>query len=136
MIRGAIVDSGIFIGAKYPKDQYYTPSIEFLRKFMNGDIKKIYITDYVLTETVSFLLSKAGFQVADGAFDYLTKTENIEIIKIEDFDKIKSIFKKYKMISITDSSLVALSEKLKVKEIFSFDKNFDSVKGIVRLTQV
>ena len=136
MIKEAIVDSGVFIGAKYPRDQHHEEALKILENFIEGEIKRIYITDYVLTETVSFLLSKAGFNIADGAFDYLTETEGIEIIKVEDFATIKSLFKKYKKLSITDCSLVALGEKLKIKEIFSFDRNFESVKGIIRLTSL
>ncbi len=134
MIKEAIVDSGVFIGSKYPKDQYHEESIKILEDFIDRKINRIYITDYVLVETVSFLLSKAGFQIADGAFEYLTETENIEIVKFEDAAAIKPLFKKYKKLSITDCSLIALAEKLKIKEIFSFDRNFDSVKGIIRLT--
>jgi len=136
MIKEAIVDSGVFIGSKYPRDQYHEESIKILENFVDGKIKRIYITDYVLSETVSFLLGKAGFQIAEGALDYLTGTENIEIVRLEDVTVIKSFFKRYKKLSITDCSLVALAEKLKIKEIFSFDKHFDSVKGITRMTSV
>ena len=136
MIKVAVVDSGVFIGSKYPKDQYHKEALGILENFISGEIQRIYITDYVLAETISFLLSKAGFQMADGAFDYLTETENIEIVKLEDVSAIKPLFKRYKKLSITDCSLVALAEKLKIKEIFSFDKHFDSVKGITRLTSL
>ena len=74
--------------------------------------------------------------MADEVFNYLTETNNIEIRGIEDLNRIKDIFKKYEYLSITDCSLLALSEKLKIKEIFSFDSHFDSVKGLKRLTQM
>ena len=136
MIKEAIFDSGIFIGSKYPRDQYHKESIKILENFIDGKIKKIYITNHVLAESVNFLLTKAGFQIANGALDYLTGTDGIEIVEAGDLNKIKNIFKKYGNLSITDCSLIALSEKLKIKEIFSFDKHFDSVKGIVRLKSI
>ena len=82
------------------------------------------------------MLIKTGFQIANDTLDYLTKTDSIEVVEIEDLDRIKGMLKKYKNLSITDCSLLVLSEKLKIKEIFSFDKHFDSIKGIRRLTAI
>lgn len=136
MIKPAIFDSGVFIGSKHSRDQYNKESIKILENLKDGKIGKVYTTRYALAETVNFLLIKAGFQIANAALDYLTGTDNIEIIEIEDFEGIKEIFKKYQNLSITDCSLVALSEKLKIKEIFSFDKHFDSIKELRRLTTI
>ena len=136
MINRAIFDSGIFIGAKYPKDQYNKEALNIIDNFREGNIDKIYITNFVLLETVNFLLSKAGFEIANGSLNYLTTTGSINIVDIGDFKEIKGIFNKYKNLSITDCSLVALSEKYKIKYIFSFDKHFDSIKGLKRLTAI
>ena len=57
MINRAIFDSGIFIGAKYPKDQYNKEALNIIDNFREGNIDKIYITNFVLLETVNFLLS-------------------------------------------------------------------------------
>ncbi len=135
MIKQAIFDSGVFIGSKHSRDQYNKESIKILENLKDGNIGKAYITRYALAETVNFLLIKAGFRTADAALDYLTRTDNIKIIEI-DFEGIKEIFKKYQNLSITDCSLVLLSEKLKIKEIFSFDKHFDSIKELRRLTTI
>jgi|SRR3989338_1754547 len=136
IIKEAIFDSGIFIGSKYSRDQYNEGAIRILENLKEGNIGKVYITNYVLAECVNFLLIKAGFQIANDALDYLTKTDSIEVVEIEDLDRIKGMLKKYKNLSITDCSLLVLSEKLKIKEIFSFDKHFDSIKEIRRLTAI
>jgi len=136
MIRKAIFDSGVFIGSQYHRDQYSKEATKILENLKEGNIRKVYITYYVLAECINFLLKKVGFEKANAAFNYLTETDNIEVVPIEDIDKIKEIFAKYKNLSITDCSLIALSEKLKIKEIFSFDGHFDAVRGIVRLTAV
>jgi len=135
MISKAIFDSGVFIGAKLDGDQYNRPSSEILENFMHGNISRVFITPYIVAECVNFLLKKSGFQKANEALVYLTEADNIEIIDM-DLKYLKTIFQKYKILSIGDCSLVALAEKLKIKEIFSFDRNFDSVKGITRLTSL
>ena len=136
ILKEAIFDSGIFIGAKYNRDQYNEGAIIILENLKKGNIGKVYITNYVLAECVNFLLTKSRFQIANEALDYLTKTDSIEVVEIEDLDRIKGMLKKYKNLSITDCSLLVLSEKLKIKEIFSFDKHLDSIKGIRRLTAI
>ncbi len=135
MISKAIFDSGVFIGAKLDGDQYNNLSLNILENFMHGNISRVFITPYIVAECANFLLKKSGFQKANEALVYLTEADNIEIIDM-DLKNLKAIFQKYKILSIGDCSLVALSEKLKIKEIFSFDKNFDSVKGIIRLTSL
>jgi|SRR3989344_2425531 len=136
ILKEAIFDSGIFIGAKYNRDQYNEGAIIILENLKKGNIGKVYITNYVLAECVNFLLTKSRFQIANEALDYLTKTDSIEVVEIEDLEGIKDVFKKYKNLSITDCSLLVLSERLKIKEIFSFDKHFDSIKGLKRLTSL
>lgn len=133
MIQRAILDSGIIIGSQYGKDQYSRQSIDILKNFSDGNIKKFYITNYVINESVNFLLIKAGFERAKATFDFLLNTDNIETIEFNDWDTILKIFNKYKILSVTDCSLVAISEKLKINKIFSFDSNFDSIKNIQRM---
>ena len=135
MIAKAIFDSGVFIGAKLDGDQYSKPASEILENFMHGNISRVFITPYIVAECVNFLLKKSGFEKANEALAYLTGADNIEIIDI-DLKNIKTIFQKYKILSMGDCSLVALAEKLKIKEIFSFDKHFDSVKEITRVTSL
>lgn len=133
MIGKAIVDSGVFIGSQYAKNQYAKGAIGVLENLKDSKISKIYTTNFVLAETINFLMAKAGYQKANAAFRYLTETDGIEIINIDNFPRMKEIFQKYQTLSVTDCSLVVLSEKLKIKELFSFDRHFDSVKGIIRL---
>ena len=136
MISKAIFDSGVFIGSQYAKDQYGIEALKILENFKERVIGKVYTTNFVLAESVNFLLTKAGFQRANEMLIYLTETDNIEVIVVNNVEIIKEIFQKYKNLSITDCSLIVISEKLKINKIFSFDRHFDSVKGITRLTSI
>ena len=138
MIKEAVFDSGVFIGSQDSGDQYASVASEILKYFKDKVIFKIYITDYVVVETVNFLLKRIGFEKAIIMYDFLLNTDNIAIIYADDLStgKIKEIFDNYKNLSITDCSLIALSEKYKIKCIFSFDKHFDAIKGLKRLTAI
>ena len=46
------------------------------------------------------------------------------------------LFKSYEKLSFTDCTTVALMLDLGIKEIYSFDKGFDSVPKIVRLEEL
>ena len=133
-----IIDSPVWIGVKSERDQYRLKSVEIFNRFSNGDIKKVYITDYVLLETINFLLRKEGFDEAYQTFILLLQHERIEIIYVDEvmLQDIKGLFEKYKDLSLTDCSIIALMEEKNIKTLFSFDSGFDKIKGIIRKENV
>lgn len=135
MIKNTIFDTGIWIGAKTQKDQYSQLALSLFQNFAEKDIEYVHITDYVITESINFLLIKERFETAFALLEYFLLTDRIKIRYVDElmFNRIKELFEKYENLSITDCSLLALSEELKIKEIFSFDSGFDKVKGIKRL---
>lgn len=137
MIKKAIVDSGIFIGAKHKSDQYHSKSTSIINAFAQGKINEIYITDYVLLETVNFLLRKTNYNTALEAFNFLNNTDRIKITFIDNFKLtgIKKLFEEFDDLSVTDCSLILFAQSLNIKHIFSFDSSFDKVKGIERLEE-
>ena len=138
MIKRAIADSGIFIGAKHKSDQYHSKSISIINAFAQGKINEIYITDYVLLETVNFLLRKANYNTGLEAFNFIYHTDRIKLIFIDNFKLIgiKGLFEKYNDLSITDCSLVFIAQELNIKHIFSFDRMFDKLKEIERIEEL
>ena len=130
----AILDSGIFIATQYKDDFYSERAMSILKGFKEGKISEIYINNYVLLEVVNFLLRKAFFDRANKAYEFLTKTDNIKLVYVDEVmdGGIKELFEKYKDLSLTDCSLIVLGENYKIKNLFSFDSGFDKVKGIIR----
>ena len=134
MIPKAILDAGIIIGARHSRDQYNKDAVHIMKDFGDRSIRTLYITQFVLAECVAFLLNKVGFEKANATFQYLTETENIELVQINDIERMKELFQKYQNLSLADCSLIVLSEERNIKTLFSFDKHFDAVKGLRRLT--
>lgn len=54
----------MWIGAKLKNDQWHQKSVEIINKFINKEIKSVYITDYIVLEAVNFILRKGGFDAA------------------------------------------------------------------------
>ncbi len=130
-----IADSNIFIAAWHKRDTNNELAIQILNQFENREIRTICVANYVIVEVVNFLLKKIPFELVLEAYEYLTQTEGIEIIyvdKIMEYE-IKNLFLKYKTLTLTDCSLIALAKELSIKYIYSFDNGFDKAKEITRL---
>lgn len=129
------IDSVVWIGAKLKNDQWHKESVSIINKFINKEIKKAYVTDYIILETVNFVLRKGGFDAALETMNIFENHERIEVINIDEitFAQASAIFKKYPGLSITDASTVAVMEELEIKRIYTFDKGFDMIDWVVRL---
>ena len=129
------IDSVVWIGAKLKRDQWHDKSVPIINKFLNKEINIAYVTDYIVLESVNFLLRKAGFEVALETLNLFRIHGRIKIINVDDglFERSCEIFTKYPVLSITDASIVAAMEKVGVKKLYSFDGGFDSVKWVERL---
>lgn len=129
------IDSIVWIGAKLKRDQWHEKSVPIINKFLNKEINIVYITDYIVLESVNFLLRKAGFEVALESLNLFKIHERIKIINVDTelFERTCEIFTEYPGLSITDASIVAAMEKVGVKKLCSFDGGFDKIRWVERL---
>lgn len=129
------IDSVVWIGAKLKNDQWHKRSVEIIKSFIHHDIETVYVTDYIVLETVNFILRKGGFDAAYATLNIFQNHERIKIVNVDEvtFTRAASIFKKYPGLSITDASIVAAMEERGIKNIHSFDRGFDKIDWITRL---
>ena len=129
------IDSVVWIGAKLKRDQWHDKASTIITRFINKEIKIAYITDYIVLETVNFLLRKANYEASLETLNLFKIHNRINILNIDEklFEKGCEIFQKYKGLSITDSTIVAAMERLNVDKIFSFDEGFDRIEWIERM---
>ena len=125
----------VWIGAKLKNDQWHKESAHIINRFIKKEIKKATVTDHIILESVNFILRKGGFEAALETLEIFENHERIEVINVDEinFARASSIFRKYPGLSITDASTVAVMQEFKIKHIYTFDKGFDKIKGIVRL---
>lgn len=134
----AIIDSGVWIGARYKNDQYREKALAIVEAFLNGKTKEVHLTDYVLVETINFLLRKEGYQTASEALNSFLESERVIIRYVDKMMlmRIRELAQRYKGLSLTDCSLVVLAEETGISEVFSFDTAFDKVKGVQRREEI
>jgi len=129
------IDSVVWIGAKLKNDQWHEQSDKIIRQFVEKSNKVAYINDYIVLETVNFLLRKGGFDAALATLKLFREHERIKIVHITDnlLEQTYHIFTKYEDLSLTDASIVASMNEFGIPKLYSFDRGFDKVPEIERL---
>ncbi len=128
-----MVDSGYWIALKYNMDKWHDDANKHKETLVNS--KKIYITENILTETYNFLLRKVSHEAAYHTMQSFINLSKINILYNNSviMRSTIDILKKYKQLSYTDANLIWHCKNLGIKELLTFDKGFDVIKGIKRL---
>ena len=129
------IDSGVWIRAKLKRDRWHGKSVSIINKFLNKKINIVYVTDYIVMESVNFLLRKAGFETALETLNLFMLHERVRIINVDEqlFKRASEIFMRFPGLSVTDASIVATMEKFAIRKLYSFDGGFDRIAWIERL---
>ena len=130
-----IIDTPVWIGYHWKNDQWSVPSNNIITAFLAGQIKNVHVTSFVIVETVNFLLRKERQDMARACLDAL-QSERIVVHHVDAsmFAHLVMLVKKYQGLSLTDASLIYLGLEQNIKSIFSFDRIFDAIPGITRLS--
>ena len=121
MPKRIIIDAGPLIALFDKDDKYHTDALKFLRDFKGELISNI----AVITEVTHLLDFSVRVQI-----DFLQWVGNggISIAEImrEDLQRIFELTEKYSDLPMdfADASLVALCERMKIKDIASVDRDF------------
>ena len=96
--------------------------------------ERVYVTDYIVSETVNHILRKASFEAAKETFEMFLRSSRITTVHNDEntFRATYDLFAKYPGLSVTDANIVLQMLRLKERILFSFDKGFDIVKDISR----
>ena len=134
-MRNIIVDSSIWIGAFVEKDKYHENGKAFLEWFKIQNNIKVIVPIGVVYEVIAGILEKTygGFNKADKAFDFLMKHNKFEIYYNTEssLKEITRIFKKYKVFSLVDSTIVMLYINKKCEILFSTDNDYNSCSSFI-----
>lgn len=133
----AAIDTSVWIGAFRKKDQWHDQAKPIIEAFAKGEISRVYITDYIVLETVNFLLRKTDIQTTVNVLKMFRHHNRIEIISVDAdlFEKSCDLVEKYE-ISLGDASMIAMMKNLDLNVIYSFDSGIDRLPGVIRKIQV
>ncbi|MGA3059765.1 MAG: type II toxin-antitoxin system VapC family toxin [Candidatus Bathyarchaeia archaeon] len=126
------IDTGIFVALHNADDHYHQRSKELIKNALTGNLGRIYTSDYIIDEAITTALVRT--KKHDIAVDLGTYIiESPRIIKLViDQDTFKAAWTKFKAyedkgLSFTDCTSIALTEKHGIKQIMSFDCEFDGL---------
>jgi len=120
-MRNTLIDAGPIIALFNKNDKYH----EKIRNFLNNYKGELTSTWPVVTEVSHMLDFNIQTQI-----DFLTWVQlggvKIETIENKDIGRIIELSRKYFDVpmDLADTSLVVLSEKLKIKEIITIDSDY------------
>jgi len=127
------IDSVIWIAYKNTRDTWHEKAKSLLPRVL-GTAERVYVTDYVVLETVNHLLRKTTFQTAKETLEMFLNSSRLTLI-INDENTLRAtqdFFCEFPGLSVTDANIVLHMRKLQDKTLFSFDKGFDQVRKILR----
>ena len=135
------LDANIFIYAFYKPKGRLTEKQKFMKEKAKEIVRKLiegkekFITTVVHISEVANILEKAlSIEALNSILTTLYSLENLKIVGITEEEYLIAIelMKKYK-VDVNDCLAIYIMKKEGIKEIFSFDKDFDKIEEIRRL---
>jgi len=126
------IDTGIFIGIRNADDEFHTRSKELMKKALKAEFGRIYTSDYIIDEVITTALVRTRrHDLAIDIGKYIIESPRItKLWTTKDiFNTAWQNFKAFKdkPLSFTDCTTLAHIEKNHVKQIISFDSDFDGL---------
>ena len=131
-----ILDTSFLIALHNSKDIYHNHAESLKSKLKNKEFGQCYISDYIFDEFVTFLRVKS-FPASDikELGEALLAEESIKLLKIDSQIFLQSweLFKKISKLSFTDCTTIVLAKEFGIKNVASFDSDFDKIANLKRI---
>lgn len=104
-----LIDSCVLIAFFRKSEKNHAKARAFIK-----NLKKFYITDYVLLEVATVLQIKEGFSVAHQAITLITNNESVHVLRMTDRELVETtafFLTQKQQISFTDASLAIIAKK-------------------------
>ncbi len=128
------IDTCVFIAYVNKRDINHDRAIELLEDIMRGKYGKAFTSDYVFDEAVTYALMKTkdikkALNVGRLILGDDKLPRFLEILFVDKviFNRAWELFLKYKKLSFTDCTSIALMNEHEIKYIASFDSDFDGI---------
>ena len=110
------------------------PEHDSLRRTVNALSRQsltIYVTDYVIDETLTLILARVGHLTAVACGEWLLSSPIVKVVRIEpsQWDQAWALFKRYddKAFSFTDCTSFVVMQQHKLVNAFAFDHHFEQM---------
>ena len=137
------VDASIFVHAFIKPKRKLKPHEIKIKESAKAIVKKINegekvgLTVIQLAEIANILENYMPLEDALQVEEFLLYAPNVKIYGVTKKNCIKALkIAKNKIVGLNDAIAYIVMLENKVKEIYSFDKDFDKLEGIKRITQI
>ena len=128
----------MWIAAFLKNDRNHEAGKQIIKAITEGRIGVVSISDYIFNEIVTYIRKKCGYeasyQVARAILD--SPHVSISIVDENTFNAAFHVFQMFERLSFTDATSVVLMKNHKLRNLFSFDSDFDTITEITRLTNL
>ncbi len=132
------LDSSAFIARALDRDEYHDAAVETFTALSRGQLpyRLFYTSNFVIDETVTFMLYDAGPRLAVAALENLRKSSLLRILHVSEADEAMAdeTFRRFasSRVSYTDCTTKVLMEREGIEAAFSFDRDIE-VLGFARI---
>jgi uncharacterized protein len=126
------VDTGIFVALNNSIDNHHSRSRELFKQALKGDFGRIFTSDYVIDEAITAAVVRTKrLDLAVDIGTYIIESPRISKLWVGQ-DSFKDAWKKFRLfkdrgLSFTDCTSIALIKMRGIKQIMSFDCDFDGL---------
>lgn len=135
-MKRVLVDTGAIYAFMRQPDANHTAARDFVRDCIDRRWVLV-LADVVFIETMNLLNNRHGPRMAIEVGVALRNNPLFQwqSLTLDDERATWALFQKYddKSWSYTDCAILALAQRLRVPEVFTFDADFDQMPGIVRV---
>ncbi len=127
------LDSSVIIAYKNADDINHEKAVAIFQKLGTGDYGIGVISEFVFAEVTTVLALRKSMEAAKEVGSVLLEAREIEIMKASEvFERAWEIFKEQEDtdLSFVDASNLACMEKRGIREIATFDKDFERIESV------
>ncbi len=128
------IDTVTLFSAFFEGEKHHEQAKRILQAIAGKKVVHAIFSDYVLDELLTLARKKKSPYASNTVLENILNSE-IELVKVEHRHLAVAcdVFKKYPKLSFTDATSIAIMMDRNMKEIYSFDADFDSMPKIIRL---
>ncbi len=130
------VDTVTLFAGFFGDERHHEKAKKILQAVAEGKIRNAVFSDYILDELLTLVRKKKSPAASSEVLEQILESE-IKLAKISEnhLALAYEVFKKYPALSFTDATSVAYMMDNGIREIYSFDSDFDTVPKITRLEE-
>ena len=123
-------DASYFVALADRKDRWHADALRIRRR----EPPQYLVTDLTVAEAVTVIGGRRGGKPARTLYEFFVDTCDIEFVERDLLEEAMAHHLRYDgVLSVPDCVSVTLMDRREIREIASFDADFDNVRGIRRI---